>query len=71
MGIHAVIIYFALCLPICVMVFMKIICIMIFMQTVASIKKGMFLRFVILEKKYKQKNCPRYFQIRKYAFLNI
>ena len=42
MGIHAVIIYFALCLPICIMIFMRIICIMIFMYIDISIKRGVF-----------------------------
>ena len=31
LGIHAVIIYFALCLSVCVIVFIRIVCIMIFM----------------------------------------
>ena len=34
MGIHAVIIYFVLCLSICIMVFIRIICIMIFIYIV-------------------------------------
>ena len=51
LGIRVVIIYFALCLSVCVMVFMRIICIMVFMVIVSfkiiiiSIKRGV-LRFV-------------------------
>ena len=32
---------------------------------------GVFLRFVIFKKEMSKKNCPRYFQIRKYAFRKI
>ena len=54
MDIHAVIIYFALCLSVCIMVFMRIVCIMVFMLIVSFkifiiMKKdvlSMFLRFV-------------------------
>ena len=35
MGIHAVIIYYAACLLICIIVFMKIVCIMVFMWIVS------------------------------------
>ena len=35
LGIHAVIVYFTLCLSICVIVFMGIVCIMVFMWTVS------------------------------------
>ena len=50
MGIDEVIIYFALCLSIWIMVFMAIICIMIFIwvvffKTIISVKKDIF-RFV-------------------------
>ena len=55
---------------------MRIICIMIFTYIVSfkiiSMKRGI-VRFVsmlfkIFKKVYEQKNCPRYFQIRKSAF---
>ena len=49
MGIHAVIIYFALYLSICIRVFVRIVCIMIFTQIVSfkiiSMKRSIF-RFV-------------------------
>ena len=54
MGIHAVIIYFALCLPICIMIFMRIICIMIFMYIDISIKRGVF-KISNIWKGYEQK----------------
>ena len=44
MDIHAVIIYFALCLSVCIMVFMRIVCIMVFMLIVS------FKIFIIMKK---------------------
>ena len=41
-GIHAVLIYFALRLLICIMIFKKIIYIMVFMQIDIGIKRGVF-----------------------------
>ena len=54
MGIHAVIIYFALCLSICIMVFMRIVCIMVFMLIDISIKRGVF-KICNIWKGYEQK----------------
>ena len=64
MGTDAVIIYFALCLSICIMVFMTIISIMIFIwvvffQTIIVMKKGIFrfvsMIFYIFEKGMRKK----------------
>ena len=65
LGIRAVIIYFALCLTVCVMVFMRIICIMVFTLIVS------FKIIIISIKSDEQKNCARNFQICNYAFFNI
>ena len=70
MGIHAVIIYFALCLSICIMVFMRIVCIMVFMYIVSfeiiiissSMKRGVLrfvsMLFLIFEKAMSKKIAP-------------
>ena len=52
------------------MVLMRIVCIMVFMWIVISIKIGVF-EICNIQKGIMQKNFPRYFEIRKYAFLNI
>ena len=53
-GIHAVLIYFALRLLICIMIFKKIIYIMVFMQIDIGIKRGVF-HIRNIWKEYKQK----------------
>ena len=74
------IIYFTLWLSICVIVFMGIVCIMLFMYIVSfkiiiSMKRGVLrfvnMLFLIFGKGNEQKNCTRYFGIRKYGFFNI
>ena len=60
-GIHAVIIYFALCL---------LICVKFFMQIVIDIESG-FLKFVIFKKGISKKIGPGVFKIYKYIFFNI
>ena len=47
---------------------MKIVCIMVFMWIVISIKSGVF-EICNIWKGDEQKNCLRYFEICKYAFL--
>ena len=59
MGIHAVSIYFTLCLWSCIMVFMNI---------VINMKRGVF-KICNISKGDKQKNCARFFKICKYTFL--
>ena len=45
MGIHAVIIYFTLCLSICIIVFMRIVSFKVIIIIIIIVKKGV-LRFV-------------------------
>ena len=62
-GIHAVIIYFALCLLVCIMAFMRIVCIMVFMWIVSFkifiiMKRGV-LRFVSMFFQYLKKGISK------------
>ena len=63
MGIQALIIYFALCLLICIIVFMRIVCIMVFMWIVSFkifiiMKRGV-LRFVSMFFQYLKKGISK------------
>ena len=79
LGKRAVIIYFALCLSVCVMVFMSIICIMVFMLIVSfkiiiiSIKRGVLrfvsMPFLIFEKAMSKKIAPEMFRFVIMLFL--